>query len=466
MAQLYAALKMKMGTWTYYSVTMKMSDVANEIKFAHEVSDNATIDQAIQRTINKSRAGKQIVDYLVQNPQRFFNSIVVAALDGNPTFRPVKISGEKQFEIIADMIPDTFGVLSFDDTLKTYALDGQHRLFAIKSLIDAKATEPPPPGFRDEQINVIFVVPSEDTTINEFFKSYRRLFSSLNRHAKPTDLNTNIIMDEDDRFAIVTRKLFSDCEFFKWDGNDESPRIDTDKTSENLNASSPSWSTLIGLYRMNITLLWDPAVQDQYGKYTTTNKLLQATPTDHEVETLYAYLDKIWDALLINLPDLQNPTANMRKAGADGSDAEFQDHLLFRPIGQTSVLAPISRLLLNDFDVSSDSDPEDFVKALKPLSSVNWNLQSSLWRDLLTIQDADGKWKMRNEERAKAVEIAVRAVQWLIGSVDLSEDQLEDLKHDWSYNLIMNEEDRDTREEETFSELLSLREEILNECYS
>ena len=74
MAQLYAALKMKMGNWTYYSVSMTMSQVANEIKFAHEVSDDKTLDKAIQRSIQHNRASKQIVNYLVQNEQRFFNS--------------------------------------------------------------------------------------------------------------------------------------------------------------------------------------------------------------------------------------------------------------------------------------------------------------------------------------------------------------------------------------------------------
>ena len=89
MAQIYAALKMKMGSWLYYSVKMKMSQVASEIKFAYEVNDDKTLDKAIQREIGTGRAGTQIVNYLVQNEHRFFNSLVVAALDGNPKFREV-----------------------------------------------------------------------------------------------------------------------------------------------------------------------------------------------------------------------------------------------------------------------------------------------------------------------------------------------------------------------------------------
>ena len=71
MGQFYAALKMNMGSWVYYSASMKMSEAANEIKFAHEVSDDKTLDKAIQRTIKENRANTQIKNFLVQNKQRF-----------------------------------------------------------------------------------------------------------------------------------------------------------------------------------------------------------------------------------------------------------------------------------------------------------------------------------------------------------------------------------------------------------
>jgi DNA sulfur modification protein DndB len=465
MPQMYAALKMSMGTWTYFSVRMKMHEVATEIKFAGEVNDDKTLDEAIQRTVSEGRAGKQIVNYLVQNKERFFNSLVVAALDGNPKFFPVKISDEPQFAMAGTMFDDTFGVLTFDDSIKTYALDGQHRLFAIKNIIDGTATtqSPPPPGFRDETINVIFVVPSEDTARDDFLKSYRRLFSALNRHAKPTDENTNIIMDEDDRFAIVTRRLFSEFDFFKWDGHDEDPRIDTKKNGTSLSPGSTAWTTLVGLYRMNITLLWDLEILESHGMHKKNNMLMQDQPSDEAVDELYNYLDKIWDSILLNLPDLEGDPSKMRKSGSDGS-GEYKDNLLFRSIGQTDILAPIARSLLNQCDVNKKSDAEEFKSALKPLSMINWNLQWCLWKDLLTVKDPDGKWKMRSEDRSKALDKALAVLQWLCGLIDLNEDQLEEMKNDWSFWLSGSDVDRQEREDETFQELSELRQKILNEC--
>ena len=66
---------------------------------------------------------------------------------------------------------------------------------------------------------------------------------------------------------------------------------------------------------------------------------------------------------------------------------------------------------------------------------------------------------MRNEDRQRAVEIGNRALQWVIGNVNLDDDQLADLKQDWSY-WIITDEPRDEREEETFKELNELREKL------
>ena len=463
MPQVYAALKMKMGSWIYYSVRMKMSEVASEIKFAYEVNDDKTLDKAIQREIGTSRAGTQIVNYLVQNEHRFFNSLVVAALDGNPEFNPVSIDEDPTFRLVRNQFKDTFGVLSFDDSLKTYALDGQHRLYAIKKLIDGSATLSAPVGFNDETINVIFVVPAGDVERDEFLKAYRRLFSSLNRHAKSTAANTNIIMDEDDRFAIVTRRLFSEFDFFKWNGHDEDPKIDTEAGTENLNRNSTAWATLVGLYNMNITLLWDEELTSKVGAYRRNHSLIQETPSDDEVEELYLYLDRIWDALLLTLPVLEADPSKKRKY-VEGSE-EFEDNLLFRPIGQKEILAPVARMLLNRFNVTKDSSETEFLKALKPLSMIDWNLQADLWRDLLTVKQADGNWTMRSEDRTKACELGRRIIVWVCGLYDFSEDLLEELKKDWSFLLLNSEDDRNEREDSTFASLISLRNKILKECY-
>ena len=461
---MYAALKMSMGTWEYYSVKMKMSQVASEIRFASEVNDDKTLDTAIQREISQSRASTQIVNYLVKNDQRFFNSLVVAALGGNPSFSAVKLADDPRFEFFKDSFTDTFGVLQFDDSIKTYALDGQHRLFAIKSLLDHNNEATPPTGFGDETINVIFVVPSADATRDDFLKSYRRLFSSLNRHAKSTAANTNIIMDEGDRFAIVTRRLFAESDFFKWDGNEANPRIDTDTSSQAVARNSTAWATLVALYKMNITLLWDEQYQLEFGQYKTQHVLIQRTPLDEEVDDLFTYLDTIWDSLVETLPVLKEDPSKKRRSGADGSEEGVEDNLLFRPIGQTSILAPLARRLMNNAGITKGNTFQEINHALKPLKYLDWNLQSQIWRGLLSIEDpVKNTWSMRTTDSAKCLGVGMNILLWVCALENLNEDQVEELRLEWG--TWLSPRLGHIREHEIFEDLMALREKIINECY-
>ena len=86
--QLYPALKARMGDWNYYIVKMRMREVATEVKFGSQVHNDYTLDEAIQRTIKESRVKAEIVTYLTGRPDRFFASLVVAAVGGSPKFYP------------------------------------------------------------------------------------------------------------------------------------------------------------------------------------------------------------------------------------------------------------------------------------------------------------------------------------------------------------------------------------------
>ena len=253
---LYPALTAKMGSWRYYIVKMKMRELASEVRFAAEVYPDRTLDTAVQRDLVESRARKEIVLFLHRRPDRFFSSLVVAAIGGQPRFYPVQISDDPQFALFADQgLDQSFGVLTFSGEQKYYALDGQHRLKAIKTLLDRDdpASVKCPPGFADEEVSVLVVV-RRDESEAQFLTAYRRLFSSLNRYARPTTKDTNIIMDEDDTFAILTRRIISEHPFFRWTGPDaESAKVKTE--GKNLNATESYFTSLQTLYNMNQTWL-------------------------------------------------------------------------------------------------------------------------------------------------------------------------------------------------------------------
>ena len=332
---IYPAMKGRMGSWQYFTVKMSMRELADNVKFAADIYDDRTLDDAIQRVLNQSRVKKEIVTYLIRQPDRFFSSIVVAALDGNPKWFPITMEDDERFTLFHEdtRLNDTFGVLSFDGTQDYFALDGQHRLSAIKALVDTNSDISPdaPSGFKDEEISVIVVVPSEGESHDRFMTRYRRLFGNLNRYAKPTDQVTNIIMDEDDAFAIITRRLITEHPFFFYSGRQkDSARVKTEK-GKNLRHNDSYFTSLETLYSINIKLLssrhrinngWNlEGVKDH-------REFLRFRPEEELLDALYDELYLYWDTLLEELPVLQQTPSSMRDHSAPERDDSTQEGVI------------------------------------------------------------------------------------------------------------------------------------------
>ena len=432
---IYPALKARMGVRDYYIVKMQMKDIVKEIGFASEIYENKTLDDAIQRELNKGRVKREIVNYLT-NKYRFFSSIVVAALGGNPTFTPVEISDDPRFAFFkVGKIDDAFGVLTFDGGQRYFALDGQHRLKAIQTLIEQKEDSLPeiPEGFLSEEISVIILVREEESE-EMFMQDYRRIFSSLNRYAKPTDQDTNIIMDEEDAMAILTRRLLNEHDFFAWLGkSDTHPKVKT--KGKNINPGEPYFTSLQTLYYMNERLLKTPSREGQ-GFMTRERK--QFRPREHELDSLYGELVMYWDAMLAEIDELKNDPIHMRGHDEDPKEEGLTDHLLFRPIGQ-EMFVDVIRILLNRRLPDSDSPTLSNIRAcISIMANINWNLHEPPWEGLLLIPHPKNKnkWQMRSEDRKPAVEVGKRIIMVQTGLDDPTEDMLEELKTEWHALLI------------------------------
>lgn len=437
---LYPALRAKMGDWGYYVVKMKMKDLAKEVNFASEVHNDATLDDAIQRELTESRAKGSIVDFLSKRTDRFFSSIVVAALGGNATFYPVSISDDMQFKIFADQGMDqSFGVLTFDGSQAYYALDGQHRLKAIKTILDPAedANMRCPKGFQEEEISVIVVLKRPEDSEAAFRQRYRRLFSSLNRYAKPTTTDTNIIMDEDDAFAILTRRLITDYAFFSAPGRQrESFKVLT--KGKNLRPNSSHFTSLQTLYKMNQILLtsaerenngWGPGDD----KVKDTGAFIGFRPEEEYLDELYEELSAYWDVLLEVIPALKAKPQMMRDH--DETDDKAQDHLLFWPIGQ-ELFARTARRLMNSDSLGSTPKKGKVKAALEPLRKIDWELHSPPWRYLILVRTPEGTWRMRSEDRNPATAVAEKILMWILGLSDHNKDEIADLKREWRGWLV------------------------------
>ena len=433
--QVYPAIKARMGDWDYYVVRMTMREVANEVKLASELWEERTLSTAIQRTLNESRVKEELIKFLCRRDDRFFSSLVVAAIGGNPSWAPI----DAPVGVGATTFRDTFGTLMFEEDPRYYALDGQHRLYAIEELMADPAGAPP--DFQNEQVSVIVVIRDPHESDEHWLRRYRRLFSSLNRYAKPTDADTNIIMDEDDLFAIVTRRLITDHEFFRTHSTERASfRVLT--KGKNLKSGAPHFISLQALYEVNKALLMTTENRRRWGRAKDLKAFLQFRPDENEIDAHYASLATHWDALLAALPCLCERPERMREHQLpDPNPDGLQDHLLFWPIGQ-ELVAPIARRLLDRAGLPADADVGALETALQPLAAVPWELHAPPWRHLLLVApppgNAAGSWRMRNEERKAAIEVGTRLVQWIVGLDALASDEAEVLRTDWM-NLLYPE---------------------------
>ena len=447
MMKLYPALRSQMGSWTNYTVKMSARELSENVRYASEVYEDLTLDKAIQQVLNESKLKRDIVEYLKHQPDRFFSSIVVAALEGNPMFYPLEIIDDSQLGTFHEneRLNESLGVLKFDGTQKYYALDGQHRLSAIKTLLDRDnpLSDGAPENLENDDLSVIVIVPRREDS--DFMQKYRRLFSYLNRYAKPTDQATYIIMDEDDAFAILTRRLLTEHDFFQWAGKQsESQRVKTQK-GKNLNSTDSYFTSLGTLYEMNIELLSSAQRRPKgWGPISAEGADLKSfkrfRPSEEYIDSLYAELTMYWDALLAEISDLHKDPRLMRVHDMEEGEEET-DHLLFWPIGQ-QMFAEIVRAVLDKRLSNPETPAPDAVKsALQGLGQLEWRLHQAPWRYLFLVnkaqdEDSQQNWTMRNESRNEAIRCGRRLQQWIIGIDELDETGVEELKALWGSMLI------------------------------
>jgi DNA sulfur modification protein DndB len=118
------ALKARMGDWNYYVTVMKLGKIARECRLAEEIHTDKDLDALIQRAI-QDRVEKEMVPYLVNEPQRFYGALVVAVYGGEPEFSPVTVAEHSLLDDSQERNSYGFGLLRFDGSQVYYALDGQ-----------------------------------------------------------------------------------------------------------------------------------------------------------------------------------------------------------------------------------------------------------------------------------------------------------------------------------------------------
>lgn len=342
------AIKARMGDWTYYITKMKFGEVAKQVELAGEIHPNKNLDDLIQRELT-NRVGS-MTEFLLSEAQHFYGALVVAIYKGNPVFHPIKID---EGHGIVDKVNHSFGLLQMDGSQTYFALDGQHRLESIKAACKDN------PDLKDEEISVLVIKHDES---KEGLIRTRRLFTKLNRYAKPTDSKTNIAIDEDDCIAIVTRRLVRELQILK-------KVVKIDATGKQLNGAKDAkyLTTLSTLYECNLE------ISKSFRDGTNMDKeFLAKRPEDEYLDDLTKYLSDIWSELISGIDHLKRICIIGEKAGdfrvsTDGS-------IWVRPVFQLIAAEIIKRAILNKKNIS------EIVKSLSKLPS---SLDAEPWVHVL-----------------------------------------------------------------------------------
>ena len=364
--------KAHLGTTDYYIAKMPVGELVDTVGLAIELPEwkDMTADEKMQREPDLNRVVNEICPYFTKDEDRFFGCVIVDIYSGFE---------EMIFEPITDVIPQLsaayriplkdVGFLTLPGKQRLIALDGQHRLLAMKlslkgsSAISAAmlgnkkmtaqmlALEPHPDLAREE-ISVIFVEHTDNSKI-------RKIFNKVNKYARQTGRGQNIITADDDVFALIARRLFSEGEVLSKIGNIEL----VNWSSNTLSQRSKQLTTVSALYTIAETLAKD---QEWNAKVMP--------PDEDEIEEAYEENASFWKILLSGMSDYQK-YIELTKANRTISELR-EDNLLMKPV---------THMALAHVAYYAKKKGISWTKVVSKLNRVDWSMDNSIWFNILVI---------------------------------------------------------------------------------
>jgi len=357
------ALRAKIGNWTYYITTLSFEQVRNYVeRVDHQLHKSEGLRDLIQRSLTKNF--ESIRDYILNQEERFFNSLVLAVYEGIPNWIEVELKfGDEQFF--------NMGFLEFPGDQKIFPLDGQHRVEGIKAALEVN------PALNNEKISVIFVGHKND---DKGMQRSRRLFTTLNRYAKPVTMDDIIALDEDDSVAIVTRNLLENFNLFTED------RVTKSKNKAISDRDKSSITSIITLYQCNRELLKifrkkrrKEAPNPERDK-KNLEEYLKFRPSEEEIILYEKFVNDFWTAFcnkILSVGDfLDQSNKRVNQPALKYRNSEDGGNLLFRPVG----LLPFIQATIEVHN-RKKKDFEEIFEFYN--STVNFNVNDKPWRGVL-----------------------------------------------------------------------------------
>ena len=354
------AIEGKLGSTKYYVITMKASEVVSKIRIPKEVEgwEDLDIENRYQREINDTRVKRDIAPYLANDKDRFFGSLLVAMQHAEGVvFEPLTDVATKL--PVAYKTPATgAGFLTLTGGEVMFPIDGQHRLRAIKYAIDGRDT-----AGKDLDFTPSTELPQEDVVVVLFkFETdiSRKIFSKVNRYAKPTTKAQNLITDDDDVIAVITREIANNV-------------IDARMVNFNSNTLSKKaieFTTLATLYECV-----------DYIVVADHERIDKTTPPDSQKKKLlYNSAERVIQTLVDKIEHFQTMLTGTGGTGDEKRRELRQETLLSKPISQ---LCLIRAFINSEHSKTSDNRTPTEDEICERLNQIDWDMKNPAWQKIL-----------------------------------------------------------------------------------
>ena len=387
------ALRGIMGDWVYYSCLMDLPTLAARVHYAEEIHPNKRLSELIQRRLEARRAA-QIANYLQTRNDRLFNALVIATYMGEPNWHALKDVRSRpdndELQYLDDNTVSSVGFLTLSGREKLFALDGQHRLAGIKKAVKD--------GISRERMDNVPVLLVAHRNTKDGLRRTRRLFTTLNKTAKPVSKIDIIALDEDNVMALVVRWLLDDNRDMFGD-----ERIAFVASNNMPRTNCTSLTTVVNLY--NVLQTWYRKAQTSV---KTTPKGLQTRPDENQLMAYYKAARGLFEELSAGFPELDEFfSATDTEAVVRDCRGSHGGSVLFRPIG-LHIFVEIIAQLSNEMDVPASIE-----------------IAAKLPRQLTEAPYAELMWDTKNGTVARFSALTLREVLlYMLGRSNLSESEL------------------------------------------
>jgi DNA sulfur modification protein DndB len=356
------AIRGILGDIIYYTSSFTFKQIAERVKKVdQELHTSSSLKDQLQRSLTNNY--ESITDYILSQKEHFFNALVLAVYDGDPVWNEIEVGfkGEDFFNM---------GFLRLNGEEKIFPVDGQHRVEGIKDAIKKD------PSLEDETIAVILIGHHKD---KEGMEKTRRIFSTLNRYAKPVSTGDIIALDEDDTVAIVTRNMLESFPLFMNENIS-----DEKKTKAIAEKDTKSFTSLIKLYETNkVIYKYYTSFRDKTKRVHSSSeidKYLKFRPKQGEIDKFEKYLTNFWTLFIDSFEEMKEYLASTEKdAAAKFRNRDIGGLLYFRPIALPQLVTAILETVFRT--------KESLEESMTAYSKLEMGISKAPW--VKVLWDAD-----------------------------------------------------------------------------